>query len=89
MIFQQLPGHKGNIVGGGFVIFGILAVVKAGAVDEIGIVHTQLLGFSVHHLHKSRLAAGDMLGHSAGAIVGRRNGNGFDHIGNGHTLPHL
>ena len=55
VVFQKLPGHEGNIMGGGPVVFGILAVVQTGAVDKMGVVHAQFFGPGVHPLHKGGL----------------------------------
>ena len=89
MVFQQLPGHEGNVVGGGSVIHGVRPVVQAGAVDEGGVVHPQLLRPPVHHGDEGAFTARDMLRHGAGAVVGRGHRDGFEHVGNGHGLPRL
>ena len=89
MVFQQLPGHDRDIVGGGPVGGRILPIIQPGAVDEVGICHIQLLRPGVHHVHKGRFAAGNMLRHGAGTVVGRGYRDGLDHVGNGHRLSYL
>ena len=66
-----------------------LAVVQPGAVDEMGVRHPQFRRPLVHLLHKSAFAARNQLCHGAGAVVGRRHGNGFEHIRHRHCFPRL
>ena len=89
VVFQQLPAHDCNIIGGGSVFVGCRVVIQAGAVDKIRVIHSQFPGPGIHQLYKSTFRACQMLCHGAGAIVGRRNCNGLDHIGDRHGLSHL
>ena len=58
VLAQQLPGHEGDVVGAGPVPVRFGAVVQTGAVDEMGVLHAQLLCPLVHPVHKGPLAAG-------------------------------
>ena len=87
VLAQQLPGHKGNVVGAGFVAFGIGAVVQPCAVDKVSVLHAQFLGPGVHPVHEGAFTAGEVLGHGAGAVVGGGHGDGFEHFADGHLLP--
>ena len=89
MVFQQLPGHEGDVIGGSPVVHGVRPVVQTGAVDEGGVVHPQLLRPLVHHGDEGAFAARDMLRHGAGTVVGRGHRDGLEHVGNGHGLPCL
>ena len=64
-------------------------VVQTGTVDKPGIFHAQIRRPGVHHFHKRRLTAGNMLCHSASTVIGRRDRNGLDHIPNPHRLSNL
>ena len=89
VVFQQLPGHPGDIHGGGAVLPGFLAVIQTGAVDEVGVFHSQLLGPPVHLLDEGLLGTGDVLSQRTGAVIGRGHRHGFEHIRHGHGLAHL
>ena len=71
------------------MLLGGRVIVKTGAVDEMGVIHTQLLGTLIHFFHKAGFTAGNMLRHCAGAIVGRADGDGFYHIRYGHGFADL
>ena len=58
-VFQQLPGHEGDVIGGSPVVHGVRPVVQTGAVDEGGVVHPQLLRPLVHHGDEGAFAARD------------------------------
>ena len=64
-------------------------IIQAGAVDKGGIRHSQFLGTLVHQRHKCLFRACNMLCHGAGAVVGRGDGNGFEHIRHSHGFPGL
>ena len=89
MASQKLPGHEGDVVGAGAVARGIGPVVQTGAVDKVGVVHSQLPGPCVHPVHKGRLTAGQVLRHGTGAVIGGGDGNGFEHFRDGHLLSGL
>ena len=57
MVQQQLPAHKGDIVGAGDVSLRR----QAGAVDKMGVRHAQLRGPPVHLLHEQLMYTGDLL----------------------------
>ena len=86
---QQFSGHQRDVVGAGQMLRCGGLVVQPGAVDEVCVLHAQLFGFGIHFFYKTRLAAGDVLRHGAGAVVGGGNRNGFDHFLYRHRFSHL
>ena len=60
---------------------------KARTVEEIGILHPQLVGTLVHPLHKGGLTAGQVFGQSHGGIVARHHGDCLEHVVHRHLLP--
>ena len=66
-----------------------LPVVEASAVDKVGVLHAQLRRPLVHPGHEGLLAAGHMLGQGAGAVVGRGDHDGLEHLPQGELLPDL
>ena len=65
---------------------GFRLVIQARAVDKVGVLHAQLHGPLVHPFHKGRLAAGHGFGQGCGAVVGRGDHHGFEHLVHGHLL---
>lgn len=61
--------HDGDIIGGGIVVL----VVEAVGIDEVGVLHTQLPGLGVHHVHKVLDGAAHRLGQNIARLVGRGN----------------
>ena len=55
-------------------------VVQPGAVDKMRLLHPQLRCPLVHELDECRLAAGYMLRQCRGAVVGRGDDDGLEHI---------
>ena len=60
---------------------------QAVAVAEVGVLHAQLLGATVHLFHKSALAPGNLLRQRYGCVVPRRHRHGFQQVMDGHLLP--
>ena len=80
---DQLPGHEGNVPGGGEVAGG----GETGAVDKVGVRHAQGLGLLVHLVHEGGLAARQALGQGHGAVVARDHGHALDKVGDRELLP--
>ena len=73
----------------GELLGSVFSIIQAGTVDEMGVCHAKFGCTAVHSVHKGSFRTGDMLCHGTGAVVGGRNSDGFDHIGNGHGFSHL
>ena len=69
-----------NVIGCGQMLGGLRLVVESCAVDEARVGHAKLFCARVHHLDERRLAACDVLGHRAGAVVCRGDHDGFEHL---------
>ena len=52
MVFQQLPGHEGNVVSAGAVLLRGVVIVQPCAIDKMGILHPQFLSPLVHGFHE-------------------------------------
>ena len=72
---DQFPGHDGNIPGRGHMGGGL---GESAAVLKIGVCHAKTLGPLVHHGHKFRFPAGDILCHGYGSIVAGGHDDTFD-----------
>ena len=76
-------------MGAGPVVFCLFPIIQPRTVHKMGILHAQLLGTPVHHVHKRLLRPCQMLRHGGGTVVGGADRNGFEHVGNGHHFPGL
>ena len=85
LVAQQCPAHKGDIHGAGDVAVG----GQTGAVQKVGMLHTQLLRPTVHPLHKGALTAGHCLPQCHRRIVSGGDCHRFEQIVHTHLLPLL
>ena len=60
---------------------------QAAGVDEVRVVHAQLRGAGVHPLHKSVLAAREVLAERDGGVVAGDDAHGLDEVADAHLLP--
>ena len=73
-VFQQCR----NVSGSGIMV----RIMQAGSIDEVGVLHPQLLRLLIHHIHIGRDTAGDLKRNRIGRIRCRRQGNGIQKIHN-------
>ena len=57
------------------------------AVAEVGVLHAQLLGATVHLFHKGALAPCDLLRQCHSCVIPRCHRHGFQQVMDGHLLP--
>ena len=68
----------------------MLRVVRQSrTIDEVRILHAELLRALVHPFDKGLLGAGDLLGHGDGAVVGGGHGDALEHFVYRHLLALL
>ena len=85
LVLHGLFRDEVQIPGGGIV----LAVMKAGGVDEVGVLTAQSLGLGVHGVHKGVHIAADGLGQNDAGLVGGDHQHAVQKLLHRHDLAHL
>ena len=83
VIHDQLPGHHGDVPGAGNVPLRR----KAGAVDEMGVLHPQLPGPVVHPLHKQLRDPRRLFRQGHGGVVAAGHAHPLQQVLHRDALP--
>ena len=80
LVLQKRTGHEGDIIGRRQMRVRVRPIVQPGAVDKMRVRHAKLGCTVVHARNEGGLAARHVLGQCAGAVVRRRDDDGFEHL---------